>query len=415
MTWVPPSGGQGVSMSRFHSYINSAAQIIDQYAGKEPLSSFLQSYFRSNKKYGSRDRKIISNLCYSFFRLGKQSENIPVEEKLLIGLFLTSDGPDELLNALKQEWNKILKEAAGIDSRLKFIKSGFPSFNESALFPWKEELSEGIEIDEFRQSHLKQPDLFLRVRPGNWESVMEKLQTHHSDKWFEIVNNKCIALPNSTKLDGVIELNKEAVIQDYSSQRISEFLQAIKEKVQEPISVWDACAGSGGKSILAKDILGEIDLTVSDIRESILVNLKKRFNEAGISIYKSLLVDLASDKSNPRLDREPNHKSKIIIADVPCTGSGTWGRTPEQLFFFNEKKIDEYASKQKKILNNTITALEKGGFLLYCTCSVFRRENEENVEWLLKNHPLQLVKMELLKGYDKKADTLFAALFTLNN
>ena len=407
-------------MSRFHSYINSAAQIIDQYAGKEPLASFLQSYFRSNKKYGSRDRKTISNLCYSFFRLGKQSENIPVEEKLLLGLFLTSDGPDELLEALRNEWNQLLKEATGIDSRIKYIKSGLPSFNESALFPWKEELSEAIEIDEFRQSHLRQPDLFLRVRPGNWENVMEKLQTNRSDTWFEIVNKQCIALPNSTKLDGVIELNKEAVIQDYSSQRIGEFLEIIKEKVHEPISVWDACAGSGGKSILAKDILGDVDLTVSDIRESILINLKKRFNEAGIEIYKSLVVDLASDKSNPRsgpgADLIPAKAgTKIIIVDAPCTGSGTWGRIPEQLFFFNEKKIEEYASKQKKILNNTVTALEKGGYLLYCTCSVFRRENEENVEWLLKSHPLQLIKMELLKGYDKKADTLFAALFTLNN
>ena len=283
-------------MSRFHSYINSAAQIIDQYSGKEPLASFLQSHFRSNKKYGSRDRKIISNLCYSFFRLGKQSENIPVEEKILLALFLTSHGPDELLEALRPEWNQLLKEAGGLDSQLKFIKSGFPSFNESALFPWKEELSEGIEINEFRQSHLRQPDLFLRVRPGNWETVIEKLQTNRSDTWFEIVNKQCIALPNSTKLDGVIELNKEAVIQDYSSQRIGEFLEIIKEKINEPISVWDACAGSGGKSILAKDILGDVDLTVSDIRESILINLEKRFNQAEIKNYQSLIGDLASNK-----------------------------------------------------------------------------------------------------------------------
>ena len=407
-------------MSRFHSYINSAALIIDQYSGKEPLASFLQSHFRSNKKFGSRDRKTISNLCYSFFRLGKQSENIPAEEKLLLGLFLTSDGPDELLETLRPEWNRLLKEPADLDSRLKFIKSGFPSFNESALFPWKEELSEGIEIDELRESHLRQPNLFLRVRPGNWENVIEKLQTNRSDTWFEIVNKQCIALPNSTKLDGVIELNKEAVIQDYSSQRIGEFLEIIKEKIQEPVSVWDACAGSGGKSILAKDILGDVELTVSDIRESILINLSKRFNEAGITNYKKLLVDLASDKSAIPIAIGTNlipakTGTKIIIVDAPCTGSGTWGRTPEQLFFFNEKKIEEYASKQKKILNNIVTALEKGGYLLYCTCSVFRKENEENVEWLLKNHPLQLIKMELLKGYDMKADTLFAALFTLNN
>jgi 16S rRNA (cytosine967-C5)-methyltransferase len=54
--------------------------------------------------------------------------------------------------------------------------------------------------------------------------------------------------------------------------------------------------------------------------------------------------------------------------------------------------------------------LEPGGYLLYITCSVFRKENEAIVDFIKEKFHLQLVKMELLKGYDKKADTLFAAL-----
>jgi 16S rRNA (cytosine967-C5)-methyltransferase len=50
---------------------------------------------------------------------------------------------------------------------------------------------------------------------------------------------------------------------------------------------------------------------------------------------------------------------------------------------------------------------------LYITCSVFKKENEEVVEYLKQNTSLQLKAMQYYKGYDKKADTLFAALFTL--
>ena len=397
-------------MSRFHSYINSSAQIIQQYNGREPLASFLQTHFRSNKKYGSKDRKTITNLVYSFYRLGRQSDNIPTEEKLLLGLFLTSQVENEILAALKPEWNQLLNDKLDLNSRLKIVKADFPSFDESAFFPWKEELSEGIEILPFRLSHLIQPDLFIRVRPNHWEEVFTRLQTSLPETEFEIVNRQCIALPNSTKLDSIIELNKEAVIQDYSSQRIGEFLQIIKDSTDGSISVWDACAGSGGKSILAKDVLGEIELTVSDIRESILINLQKRFASAQIGDYRTQIVDLASNKY-----KIENNKFKIVIADVPCTGSGTWGRTPEQLYFFDKEKINEYATKQRKILSNIISSLKPEGYLLYCTCSVFKKENEDNVEWLLKNFPLQLIKKELLVGYEKKADTLFAALFTLNH
>jgi 16S rRNA (cytosine967-C5)-methyltransferase len=56
--------------------------------------------------------------------------------------------------------------------------------------------------------------------------------------------------------------------------------------------------------------------------------------------------------------------------------------------------------------------LKETGKLLYVTCSVYKKENEDIIEYILHKFQLKVEKMELLKGYDKKADTLFAALLS---
>ena len=151
----------------------------------------------------------------------------------------------------------------------------------------------------------------------------------------------------------------------------------------------------------------QIELIASDIRESIIANLKKRFQKAGIRKYESFVIDLTKDSTEHSII---NIQPSIIIADVPCSGSGTWGRTPEQLYYFDEKRIDQYATLQKKIVSNVIPHLKQNGYLIYITCSVFRKENEEVVNFIREKFNLEIIRMELLNGYDEKADTMFAAL-----
>jgi 16S rRNA (cytosine967-C5)-methyltransferase len=171
--------------------------------------------------------------------------------------------------------------------------------------------------------------------------------------------------------------------------------------------VWDCCAASGGKSIMVHDILSNISLTVSDIRESIIQNLKKRFSEAGIDNYRSIVADLTHPTTTIA-----SSAFDLVIADVPCSGSGTWARTPEQMYFFKEGKITVYSSLQKKIVSRVIPAVKVNGFFLYITCSVFAEENEQVTDHILREYNLKLVKSELIRGYHHKADTLYAALFT---
>ena len=414
-------------MSRYHSYLNSAKQILQQYKGEEPFSSFLKEFFSGDKKYGSKDRKMISHLCYCYFRLGKSLPEVPIEERILIGLFLCSAEPNELLEQTKPEWNQSVTLL--LEEKCSMLNAQFSMFD---VFPWKEELTEGIDHIKFSESFFVQPDLFLRVRPGFEKSVKTKLNA--AGIKFSEISATCLSLPNATKIEMLIELDKEAVVQDYNSQQSAAFMKSAilnlpagRQGLQSEIKVWDCCAGSGGKSLLAFDINPNVDLTVSDSRESIIRNLKKRFISAGVKKYSSFVTDLARTHSLPDSYRGTTHLPiaigtpfDLIICDAPCTGSGTWTRTPEQLCFFDEKKIGQYASLQKKIIANVIPHLKADGYFLYITCSVFKKENEENVDFIKQQFHLDLIKIparmtgsdgELLKGYDKKADTLFAALF----
>ena len=389
---------------RFQSYFNTAIKIIELYDGAIPLSHFLKKYFSKNKKHGSKDRKFITHACYNYYRPGFALKDINIEERLKVAIFLCNSNAGEWDIIYDDNWIEHWNDQ--IRKRLFFIQSAY-NFSVENIFPFYNEISEDIDKESFALSHLIQPHVFLRIRNNHHDRVVNAFHQHHIV--FENIDTNCIAVDNSNRLEEIINIDEEAVIQDYSSQRIKEFLEVFKSEIQNPkskINMWDCCAGSGGKSILAYDILQNIELTVSDIRSSIIHNLKKRFEKANIKNYKSFVADI----TNSQL-QVPNSAFDLIICDAPCTGSGTWSRTPEQLYFFQSKKIEEYSTLQKKIVSNAIKYLKQQGYFLYITCSVFKTENEDAVKFIQEKFQLTLIKTELLKGYNKKADTMFAALF----
>ena len=383
------------------AYLNTAEEILKQYQGEQPFHSFLKKYFSGYKKFGSRDRKYIAHLCYCFFRLGKSLPEVPISKKLLLGIFLCEGKKSILLQKLNKDLNE--KVESSLDEKLLMLKDEY-GFELKDIFPYRFEFSENIDEHDFSRSFLIQPSVFLRIRPGKKIEVIEKLTKKNIS--FELVNEYSVAISPATKLEEVLEINREVIIQDNSSQQVLDSsTEYIKE--MEIRTAWDCCAASGGKSILLKDHFPHVQLTVSDIRESILNNLEKRFRQAGIKHYSKVLIDLSNSILNIHQEFD------LIICDAPCSGSGTWSRTPEQLYFFKEQKIEEYAALQRRIVSNAIKNLKRGGLFLYVTCSVFKKENEEVVKFAENDLGLRRINGVYLKGYNKKADTLFTALFTL--
>ncbi len=91
---------------RSHSYINSAKTILQDYDGSLPFAAWIKQFFKAHKKYGSKDRREITHLCYSYFRLGNAFETEPAEERMLLGVFLSSSENNFILSELKPDWNQ---------------------------------------------------------------------------------------------------------------------------------------------------------------------------------------------------------------------------------------------------------------------------------------------------------------------
>lgn len=386
-------------MSHHYSHLQSSIAILQLYKPGEPFVLFIKKYFSLHKKFGSKDRKKISALCYYYFRTYHLLKHLPNSEAIINACFLCENIP----NAFLEEQAPLLhkKIELSVEEKLAFL-----NLDAAALFPSKALLGFAINAKGFTLSFLHQPLLFLRIRPGKHSKVIASLQEEGIS--FQETNISTLALENGKSLPETLKLNRDFVIQDASSQQVFDI--ALKNSwlhaSNKNCKVWDCCAASGGKSLLLYDLLNKnIQLTVSDIRKNILHNLQQRLQDAGIVLYKTFVADLEDGAST-----EVESVFDVVICDAPCTGSGTWSRTPEQLAFFDENSITLYAEKQRSIATNAAVALKPGGLFFYITCSVFEKENEGVVHELAARTNMKIVDINYINGFQHRADSMFVAV-----
>jgi len=374
-------------------------RILGEYPADTPLGKFLPGFYRQNKQMGSTDRRIASRLIYNYFRLGKALSNTPIEDRLFVAEFLCNTQINSFLQHFKPEWAACI--AFSLDDKLAMIKTAYPAFKLDDVFPWGDQLSPSIDKQAFFKSFFVQPDLHIRVLKGHENQVKAALAK--ADVAFREEEEQCLALPNGTRLELIFPDKHWFEVQDRSSQQTAQLF-----KPQKWEHWWDACAASGGKSLLLHELQPDLKLVVSDIRESILANLDERFQQAGLRKYQKKLIDLTKN-ADPELH---DYEFDGIILDAPCSGSGTWGRTPEMISQFQDFKIQSFQNLQRSIVRNVIKYLKPGKPLIYITCSAFKAENEDMVDFLTTEFGLKLQESQVLKGYEHKADTMFVARMT---
>ena len=371
-------------------------RILGEYPADTPLGKFLPGFYRQNKQMGSTDRRVAGRLIYNYFRLGRALPNLPSEDRLMVAEFLCNTQSNSFLQHFKPDWAACV--GFSIDEKITLVKATYPDFKLEDIFPWVPQLSAGIDRDAFLKSFFIQPDLFIRVNKGFENQV--KAELTKAGVTFKDEGSNCFALPNGTRLETIFPNQHWFEVQDLSSQQTANYF-----KPQKWDSWWDACAASGGKSLLLHSLQPDIKLLVSDIRESILSNLDERFQQAGLRKYQKKLMDLT--ENNEQLLY--NYEFDGIILDAPCSGSGTWGRTPEMISQFEIHKTDFFKRLQQAIVTNVAKYLKPGKPLIYITCSAFKAENEDAVNYITKQLGLQLEEMKVLTGYENKADTMFVA------
>lgn len=170
-------------------------------------------------------------------------------------------------------------------------------------------------------------------------------------------------------------------IQDEGSQLIAHLCAAAPG-----MQVLDYCAGAGGKTLALAATMGNKGRIVAmDTEENRLAKARPRFKRAGIADI--IEIRPLSDEKNRKWLRRQKETFDVALADVPCSGSGTWRRNPDMRWKQYGPGMNELLPVQADILERVAKTVKVGGRLVYATCSILADENEGQIERFLARHP----------------------------
>jgi 16S rRNA (cytosine967-C5)-methyltransferase len=361
-------------------FYQNCATLLFEYDGGTPFHLYLKSCFKENKNWGSTDRKRYRSACYYFWRNA---------------FGVSRQSPEIILHWLQIHFTP---EMENLESDSKY--NPYQSLEQY--------LSQNITTDILTPWFIKEPLVWL----SNGNITLKGLQGQliKAGITIEQTHGNAIAVSGQVNLNPWVD-NGNAYIQDISSQTAMDWTtQPMAAYCHANSDVWDCCSGAGGKSISLLKQYPTTKLTCSDVRSNILENLKQRFQLLGLKQPNVFIAPLNGYNDNLN-SKDSNQTYNVILADVPCSGSGTWRRNPENLHYFDPQTIEQFADRQLNIIQNVLPSLAVGGYLVYLTCSIFAAENENNIKQILQsNKNLQLVSEEFCGGIDLQGDFIYRSV-----
>lgn len=173
--------------------------------------------------------------------------------------------------------------------------------------------------------------------------------------------------------------------------------------------VLDACSSPGGKTTYMAELMkNQGEITAWDLHEHRVKLVEEAASRLGISMIKTEVKDatIYEEKYDEYFDK--------ILLDVPCLGIGVLKRKPDIKWKRKKEDIEEITKIQEKILENCSKYVKKGGELVYSTCSILKKENEDMIYKFIKNNTnFEIVKLTQVYQ-NEKADGFFMAKIRKN-
>ena len=346
--------------ARYRAVAEIVAKVFED---KLPADNVVNTYLRERKYIGSKDRRFIVEKVWDMIRhrrrLSFEAGGEDVRKMLLV--YLKDEnldlifGADEYalppLSKEEKQWLKALPQTPyPADVELETPKWLFDKIGNEVLL---------------RSMNTTAPaDLRINTRCGR-DEVLAKLRAEGlffakapyspiGIRSEERVNlNNCMAYQNG-----------EVDVQDEASQ-----LAAILCDARPELEIMDYCAGAGGKTLTMLYLMhNQGKIAVHDINWGRLEAIKDRALRLGAKEFE-IIKDL------------PNRQYDLFVLDAPCSGSGTWRRSPDAKFRITPEKLKEIVGVQRQVLDVAYKHTKRGGRIVYMTCSILEDENQTNAQW----------------------------------
>jgi len=351
--------------------VQAGAEILDAILAGEPAEKALTQWARRSRFAGSKDRAAVRDHVYDVLRrrasCGARGGGCS-GRALMLGLLRQQGGdPDEIFTGQGHAPAPLsaAERTAGNETEPYDLPAWIvPRFQDA--------LAEDFARTERALRERAPVMLRVNARKGGRDAAIDALardgiEAHPCDiaeTALRVTSGARRVKLSSAYEDGRVEL------QDGSSQAAMSRLD-----LSGVARVLDFCAGGGGKS-LALAARSAAQIVAHDAMPRRMADLPARAARAGAQITLAGLDEAVA--AGP---------FDLVVCDVPCSGSGTWRRTPDAKWRLTEADLAALLRTQDGILDQAAGCVAPGGLLAYMTCSVLREENEGRVAEFMARHP----------------------------
>lgn len=354
---------------------SAAIALLDRWIAGDAVEAALTQWGRASRFAGSGDREAVRDLVFRAVRQRRSAAALgggTDGRALLLGLARMEGAPPEGWTGERHAPAPLTPaEAALFDQPPPDLPRGVALDCPDWLLP-AFDAALGADADAALARTRERAPVFVRVNTARatLPAVIAELAAQGivarphplAATALEITENARRLRTTEAFVEGRIEM------QDAASQAVALRFAA---EVPAAARVLDYCAGGGGKA-LALAAQG-LQLSAHDADPRRMRDIPERARRAGARMQV--------------LDGAPKGPWPAILADVPCSGSGSWRRAPEAKWSFTPERLHELTRIQDQILARCAALTAPGGVLGYATCSMLRAENEDRVAAFLTAHP----------------------------